>query len=175
MTSEQLQRVTDEPNALNSVAQFHRLFLHPVLESPTIPTKDRSELRIALIQEELDELKDAILANDIVAAADALCDLQYVLSGTVLEFGLKNVFASLFNEVHRSNMTKACKTEEEAKETVKYYQLKIGGEFHYELHDGLYLVYRTSDRKTLKSVNYEAANIFGILHRDETRLRNNTQ
>ena len=45
--------------------------------------------------------------------ADALADLQYVLAGAVLEFGMGDRFASIFNEVQRSNMSKACTTVEE--------------------------------------------------------------
>ena len=41
-----------------------------------------------ILQEELNELKQAIDDNDLVEIADALCDIQYVLSGAILEFGL---------------------------------------------------------------------------------------
>lgn len=70
-----------EAQALNSVADFHHLFDLPVQTTPQIPDVKRCELRVSLLQEELNELKEAIQANDIVAAADAFCDLQYVLSG----------------------------------------------------------------------------------------------
>ena len=106
---------------LNQVAQFHKTFGHPILESPTIPSKERTDLRVSLIAEELKELQEAIEAGDLVEVADALCDIQYVLSGAVLEFGLGEKFATLFDEVQRSNMSKACKTEEEAQATVKHY------------------------------------------------------
>jgi predicted HAD superfamily Cof-like phosphohydrolase len=172
MNTVDLQKTIQEPNALNKVAQFHRLFQHPVLESPQIPSKQRTGLRVSLIQEELNELKEAIEKNDIVEVADALADLQYVLSGTILEFGMKDKFTDIFNEVHRSNMTKACKTEDEAIETVKSYKKGCPGvEYHYELIEGKYLVYRTEDRKTLKSIYYEQADIFGILHGDGARFR----
>ncbi len=50
--------------------------------------------------------------------------MQYVLSGAVLEFGLGNKFVELFNEVQRSNMSKACDNEEQAKETVEFTKKK---------------------------------------------------
>ena len=67
----------------------------------------------------------------MVEIADALCDLQYVLSGAVLEFGLGEKFVELFNEVQRSNMSKACDTELQAQETVEHYKAK-GEEAFYE-------------------------------------------
>jgi len=149
---------------LNQVAEFHRTFQHPILDDPQIPDEKRCELRVALIAEELEELKKAIADKDITEVADALCDIQYVLSGAVLEFGLGNKFAELFNEVQRSNMSKACATEEEAKATVKHYLDRDGTEAHYEEKDGKFLVYRDSDKKTLKSVNYSPADLEAILN-----------
>src|SRR5690606_37407258 len=110
----------EQLDSLNQVAEFHRTFKHPILPEPTVPSKDRCKLRIALLAEELKELQEAIEDNDIVEIADALCDLQYVLSGAVLEFGLGEKFRQIFDEVQRSNMSKACKTVEEAEATVKH-------------------------------------------------------
>ena len=56
----------EEPEALNSVAEFHKTFGAPVLDSEQIPGKERCELRISLLQEELNELKQAIENNDLV-------------------------------------------------------------------------------------------------------------
>lgn len=153
-----------DPKTLTSVAEFHKTFQHPVLEEPTIPSAARCSLRVALIAEELKELQEAIENKDIVEIADALCDIQYVLSGAVLEFGLKDKFNSLFEEVQRSNMSKACKTEEEAKATQAHYLAK-GVNSYYKEIDGLFLVYRDSDNKTLKSVNYSPADLKSILEK----------
>src|SRR5688500_18271694 len=117
-----------QPDALNLVADFHKTFKHPILENPTIPSEDRCKLRVALIAEELKELEVAILEKDIVEVADALCDIQYVLSGAILEFGLGEKFNALFEEVQRSNMSKACSSEEEARKTVDYNKQKDGTE-----------------------------------------------
>ncbi len=151
-----------DPKSLTSVAEFHKTFKHPILPTPTIPDEKRSQLRVSLIAEELKELEEAIANRDIVEVADALCDLQYVLSGAVLEFGLADKFAQLFDEVQRSNMSKACKTIEEAEATVAHYKKK-GVDCLYEEADGHYLVYRTEDRKTLKSVNYSPADLKALL------------
>ncbi|MGV3761120.1 pyrophosphohydrolase domain-containing protein [Parapedobacter sp.] len=151
-----------DPKSLTSVAAFHKTFKHPVLPEPTIPDEKRCQLRVALLAEELNELEEAIAARDLTEVADALCDLQYVLSGAVLEFGLADKFGELFDEVQRSNMSKACKTIQEAEETVAHYQNK-GVSCFYEEADGHYLVYRTEDRKTLKSIYYSPADLNGIL------------
>jgi predicted HAD superfamily Cof-like phosphohydrolase len=152
-----------QPDALNLVAEFHKTFKHPILDKPAIPGEDRCKLRVALIAEELKELEVAILEKDIVSVADALCDIQYVLSGAILEFGLGDKFSALFEEVQRSNMSKACRTEEEAKATVEHYLKKDGTECYYKQEDGKWLVYRKSDNKTIKSINYSPADLDGIV------------
>ncbi len=152
-----------DPKSLTSVAEFHKTFKHPILDKPTIPDEQRCKLRVSLIAEELKELEEAIADKDLVEIADALCDIQYVLSGAVLEFGMADKFSALFDEVQRSNMSKACKTIEEAEETVRYYSEVRNTPCYYEEQDGLYLVYRTEDRKTLKSVRYSPADLKKIL------------
>jgi predicted HAD superfamily Cof-like phosphohydrolase len=152
-----------EPNALNQVAEFHKTFKHPIVAEPAIPSKERCALRVALLAEEVKELQDAINDNDMVEIADALCDIQYVLAGAILEFGLGEKFKQLFDEVHRSNMSKACKNEAEAIETINHYKKKDGSESYFKEEDDLFLVYRTNDNKTLKSINYSPADIKGLL------------
>lgn len=148
---------------LNQVAEFHKTFKHPVLSSPQIPSEDRCKLRVELISEELKELQDAIENKDLTEVADALCDIQYVLSGAVLEFGLGEKFKSLFEEVQRSNMSKACKTKEEAEKTVAYYETERDTPCYFKETDGLFLVYRQGDNKTLKSINYSPAALKEII------------
>jgi predicted HAD superfamily Cof-like phosphohydrolase len=150
-------------DSLNQVADFHKTFGAPILPNPTIPHADRCALRVSLLSEELDELKEAIAANDLVEIADALCDLQYVLSGAVLEFGLGERFVDLFNEVQRSNMSKACQSLEEAEQTVKFYLDKDGTEAEILEENGLWKVYRKSDNKVLKSINYSPADLVSLL------------
>lgn len=150
-------------NSLNQVAEFHTTFKHPIIAAPQIPSKERAQLRIELLSEELKELQQAVDDNNLVEIADALCDLQYVLSGAVLEFGLGQKFKELFDEVHRSNMSKACKTVDEANQTIEHYRNTANVESHYKEIDGLYLVYRTADNKTLKSINYSPANLSDIV------------
>lgn len=149
-------------DSLNQVAEFHRTFNAPILDTPQIPSKERCELRVSLLQEELNELQQAIADNDIVEIADALCDLQYVLSGAVLEFGLGEKFVELFNEVQRSNMSKACSTQQEADETIQFYKEK-GQDAYSEVSGDKINVHRTSDNKVLKNKYYSPADLKTIL------------
>ena len=71
---------------------------------PTWPDFNTRELRLALIQEELEELSDAVADRDMIQIADALTDLLYVVYGAGHSFGLD--LDECFEEVHRSNMSK---------------------------------------------------------------------
>lgn len=147
---------------LNQVAEFHKTFNAPILDHPQIPSKERCELRVSLLQEELNELKEAIADHNLVEIADALCDLQYVLSGAVLEFGLGEKFPALFNEVQRSNMSKACANQQEADETIAFYKEK-GEEAFSEISGEKINVHRKSDNKVLKNKYYSPADLKSIL------------
>lgn len=91
---------------LEQVAEFHRTFGVDIEPLPTIPTFEICRLRHALLQEEVDELNAAAWNKDIVGVADGLTDCLYILFGTALAFGLQNHIEKIFDEVHRSNMSK---------------------------------------------------------------------
>lgn len=86
------------------VGQFMETFGQEVKCSPSIPSEDVKNLRIELIREELDELKQAIAENDLVEIADALTDILYVTYGAGHSFGLN--LDECFREVQASNMSK---------------------------------------------------------------------
>jgi predicted HAD superfamily Cof-like phosphohydrolase len=153
----------NEPEALSSVGAFHDTFNLPILDTPQIPDAKRCTLRVNLLEEELNELKEAIQNDDLVEVADALCDIQYVLSGAILEFGMADKFKELFDEVQRSNMSKTCKSLEEAEATRKHYLDTKNTDSHIVEKNGQYLVYRNEDKKVLKSVKYSPADIKGRL------------
>lgn len=83
------------------VEQFHDALDIPVGDTPAIR---RPELRAELIREEAQETVDAIIAGDLVAACDGLCDLLCVVYGAAVEFGVN--LAPLWDEVHATNMAK---------------------------------------------------------------------
>ena len=155
----------NEPAGLTDVAKFHDTFGAPMLDQPTIPAKDRCELRVSLLQEELNELKEAIADNDMVEVADALADIQYVLSGAILEFGLADRFKEIFDEVQRSNMSKTCKSMDEAVKTQAHYKATKGVDSKIVEKNSEFLVYRIPDDKVLKSVAYSPADLKKIVER----------
>lgn len=91
-------------NSYQRVMEFHLTFDHPVEFVPTFINEDRAKLRVELIDEEFAELKAAIQMKDIVGIADALGDLEYVINGAALEYGIN--LPEVVKEIHRSNMTK---------------------------------------------------------------------
>ena len=86
------------------VQEFHETFGHPVALTPGLIPKERAAFRVSLIEEELQELKDAIEAGDLVEIADALGDLEVVVNGTALEYGIR--MPEVVREIHASNMSK---------------------------------------------------------------------
>jgi predicted HAD superfamily Cof-like phosphohydrolase len=126
--------------------------------TPTINPED-AEFVINFIQEELDELKEAVFKNDIVGIFDAILDITYVgLGNGALVFGLKDKIEAGYAEVQASNMSKICKTEEEAIETVKVRSEQQGRPCHYEKVGDGYVVYR-DDKKIMKNLNYFPPNL----------------
>jgi predicted HAD superfamily Cof-like phosphohydrolase len=86
------------------VADFMQACDQEVMDAPSFPSTEVIGLRLALIQEELEELEDAIDQRDLVEVADALTDLLYVIYGAGHAFGLD--LDACFEEVHASNMSK---------------------------------------------------------------------
>ena len=93
-------------STLEQVKIFHETYGLPVKDSPDISDPKTNALRINLLAEEVDELKEALEAGAMVAVLDALTDIQYVLDGAYLSFGLHGVKTAAFEEVQRSNMSK---------------------------------------------------------------------
>lgn len=92
---------------LRQLEEFHRVFGAHLETAPTADISDETiALRVSLIQEELNEYRAAAEARDLVGVADALSDLLYVVLGTYVAHGLQEVAEALFDEVHRSNMSK---------------------------------------------------------------------
>jgi predicted HAD superfamily Cof-like phosphohydrolase len=86
------------------VEAFHRMFDIVVNPVPTVADGSTRRLRIQLIQEEFDELKEALAAEDLSSIAKEMADLLYVVYGTAVSYGID--MDPVFREVHRSNMSK---------------------------------------------------------------------
>lgn len=93
-------------NTLDGVKQFHDTYGLPVKDAPDLSDARVNNLRISLLQEELDELKEALAEGNEKEVLDALTDLQYVLDGAYLSLGYHLLKDIAFAEVQRSNMSK---------------------------------------------------------------------
>lgn len=98
---------------------------------------------------------------DVQELRDAISDLRVVHGNLVFFSGLTEKYDSDMDIVLSSNETKYCTTIEEAQETVNAYSTGthpdkpgIKYECYYKLSNGVYPVYRTSDDKIMKSINY---------------------
>mgnify|MGYP003634131090 CR=1 FL=1 len=141
---------------VNEVEEFNKTFNKPNNYEPTIPAKKEWQFVYDFILEELEEYKEACERGDIVEVLDALCDITYVSLGNgAMLHGLKDKVWPAYQEVQASNMSKACTTEEEAILSVSKRSEEQGEACHFEkVAKGRYVVYRTRDRKVMKSLNY---------------------
>ena len=88
----------------NKVGTFMKTFGQEVKTKPSFSSDKINKLRIDLIKEELDELKEAMDNNDLLEVADALTDILYVTYGAGHAFGIN--LDKCFDEVQNSNMSK---------------------------------------------------------------------
>lgn len=91
---------------INSVAEFHDVFLIGNAEAPTLISEKDYLLRHALMKEENEEYLEACKKGDLTEIADALGDQLYILFGTILKHGLQHKIEEIFDEIHSSNMSK---------------------------------------------------------------------
>ena len=140
---------------VSEVEQFNKLMNKPNNYEPTIPGKKDWQFVIDFVKEELEEYEQACKNGDIVEILDALCDIAYVSigNGTMLH-GLKDKIWPAYQEVQASNLSKACQSQEEARLTVEKRSKEQGEPCHWEEVSDMYIVYRTRDRKVMKSINY---------------------
>jgi len=123
--------------------------------------------RLALIEEEIQELRDAIKEKDMTETVDALADILYVVYGAFTAIGIHA--DQTFQIVQDSNMSKLCKTEDDAKETVRRYQTEVPQRYdsptYRKSDDGIhFVVYNKSTFKILKNYKYTAADFKNLLN-----------
>ncbi len=154
---------------VSEVEIFNKTFNKPNNYEPTIPSEKEWKFVYDFILEELEEYREACERGDIVEVLDALCDITYVSlgNGTMLH-GLKSKIWPDYSEVQASNMSKACKTEEEAIQTVSQRSKEQGEACHFEkLEEGRYIVYRSRDKKVMKNINYYRPDLSQFFSDDE--------
>lgn len=91
---------------LDLIKEFHEKFKVPIAVKPTLIPEDRSSHRYRLMKDEVDEYLAGAKAGDLENIAKELADILYSVYGTILEHGLQDKMEAIFEEVHRSNMSK---------------------------------------------------------------------
>jgi len=86
------------------VRLFMTTFGQEVKNKASLSSENINNLRINLIEEELNEFKEAVIKKDLKEAADALTDILYVTYGAGHAFGIN--LDKCFEEVQKSNMSK---------------------------------------------------------------------
>lgn len=153
---------------VSEVEDFNKLMGKPNNYEPIIPEEKEWQFVYDFILEELEEYREACQNGDIVEVLDALCDIAYVATGNgTMLHGLKDKIWPAYQEVQASNLSKACKTEEEAKETVSQRIKEYKEECHYEKVGNKYVVYRSRDRKVMKNINYFRPDLKQFFTKDE--------
>ena len=145
------------------------------LEPPSAPVNpetipETTNRRVSLIEEEQNELKEAVKNHDFVEVLDALADILYVTYGAGAAWGVD--LQKAFDLVHDSNMSKICTSIQEAEQTVKWYKDHPEKGYptpEYRKADGdsnSYVVFEKSTGKILKSINYKSVQLSQIVLAD---------
>ena len=122
---------------IEQVKEFNKVFGIEHNNAPTLISREKWSLRDKLMHEEVNEYYDACEEKNLIEVADALGDMLYVLCGTILAHGMQDKITEVFDEIHRSNMSK--------------------------IEDGVVL--RREDGKVQKGKNYFKPNIKAILNK----------
>jgi len=91
---------------LNQLEEFQTVYNSTINQTPNLISEADYELRYKLGKEELEEYYDACKNGDLVEIADALTDQLYIIFGSIVSHGMQHIITDVFNEVHRSNMSK---------------------------------------------------------------------
>lgn len=91
---------------IKSVEEFHNVFQIGNADEMRLIDEKEYTLRYNLIKEENEEYLEACKNGDLVEIADALGDQLYILFGTILKHGLQHKIEEVYDEIHRSNMSK---------------------------------------------------------------------
>ncbi len=151
------------------VIDFHKCAGHPfnneIQKDYILDKPERIDFRIGLIKEELSELEKAVEDNNMKEVIDALSDMLYVINGMGIELGID--LDKSFDIVHNSNMTKFCKSEQEAIDTVQWYKENDkrydSPNYRKSPDNQHWVVYNMSNDKALKSIKYTPANFDSML------------
>lgn len=156
-------------------SEFNDILGQGVSSKVGFPTLSQCRLRAKLIREEaVDEMTKEMDARNLIGVADAIGDALVVVYGAANDFGLDADV--IFAEIHRSNMSKLCDNEEDAKYAVERYaagdgyhgkNTPIAAAYRPCSHPdfaGKFIVYQVEDGKTLKGPSYSEPNLEPIVY-----------
>ena len=153
---------------MKEIKEFNGMAKLPYNTKPTTGDFNQCRLRFDLMEEELMEYWEArnyaLHVDDkkgLVKIADALTDMQYILNGLYAYHGLSDIKYSMYSEVHRSNMSKACDTLEEANSRARDY-INSNIDCSVEEVEGKFVIYR-KDGKVLKGNKFFEPNLKSII------------
>jgi predicted HAD superfamily Cof-like phosphohydrolase len=93
-------------NLIHKIIEFHEVFKQPYAKDLTPISSKEVVLRYNLMAEENKEYLEAAIEKNLEGIADALGDKLYILLGTIIKHGMQHIIVDVFNEIHRSNMSK---------------------------------------------------------------------
>ena len=129
----------------------------PFLENLNNLSMKQMDLDIGLIDEEIGELRQALIDDDPIEVLDAIGDIQFVLGQLYCRLGLSAEDIRLISaEVYKSNMTKGCRTIEDVEDTVDAYKTEGYDSIIDDDDPQFMLVYQHGGKKSgklLKNVN----------------------
>ena len=138
--------------------------------SPEMMSGEQKILYTKITKEETDELFDAIDADNFTEICDGLFDSLWCITQLAMMYGI-NINELLYAGFN-SNMSKFCRTRQEAIDTVIAYELgnhpnKMGEQIDtkFEQVGELYIVRRNSDNKVMKSINFKEPDFSSITNR----------
>ena len=166
--------MSKESYYFDKVEEFNKIFEKDLaIKTPGFPPPERAKFIGDMIEEELEEYRRGVERGDIVEVADALADLLYFLADGVLCFGLKDKFKEIFDEVHSSNLSKACQTIEEAYKSKEAIEKKEEEKVYItqtayidpdtKEAKTLYVLKRCRDDKVRKGLSFYEPNLLKIL------------
>lgn len=91
---------------IEMVREFNEAFEIPPLQKSSVGDVPGFMLKYSLMQEELDEYIHACESDDYVEVCDAVTDMMYILLGIIVHHRMEGFFFDMFEEVHKSNMSK---------------------------------------------------------------------
>ena len=139
-------------NTIELIHHWSDTFDLPILKEEGFPEQARIDISLKLIDEELQETKDAIIARDFKETKDGLGDLLWVTVRAMMEMGINP--QEVIEKIYTSNMSKADTSQEDALITYQQYMDK-GIRTYSKEKNGLFITYRMEDNKVLKSHKFK--------------------